>query len=631
MSSGKTWSKQIISTGEISLKEFIEKRKEQIGNGEFHLFGIDTGKKLELSRKIGEISLKEFIEKRIEQGGNGEFHLFGIDTGKKLGLSRKIDELIDFARLNQALLNQAGTLVEQWIPGGKFSGAEYMPLNPKRGAASEGNFCININSGIWKDFAKDDDCGGDLVSLYAWLHNLTMVEAARELIEQLGIEATGSHNAASKARGRPVWTPILPIPDYAQHQPSSHPTLGKASHIWTYRDLAGVPLFYVYRFPTINKKGEPDKETRPLTFGKSSAGKQDWQWKGVNAPKPLYGLETLKLNADMAVIAEGEKSADAGRKLFPNTPVLTSVGGAGNSKHSDWTPLQGRDILICRDNDEPGLKYAQDVTRILSGLGCVVRWMRMPPDAVDGWDIADALEEGWDFQKILGLQDAGLFFMEPDLGATSKIQQPPIQALTIPETLATTIWPVVSNFSVNVDGVRDGHDAFIALRPIVVDAITSNYAGARGIQVTFQDLDFKSKTVALPARILGEQGGVLGKELLDLGFPIVPGKEKWLSRYLNQMTTQVSKRVFASTRLGWFENTKDEIAFILPSQILGDTAETITYQPDITSNLRTVDNLKHACTLKEWQTHVREECKDNPFPPRIERTFLSIEQRPVHP
>lgn len=61
-----------------------------------------------------------------------------------------------------------------------------MALNPTRQDRHRGSFCINIDRGIWADFATGDS-GGDPVSLYAYRYYLTMGEAARALTVELGL------------------------------------------------------------------------------------------------------------------------------------------------------------------------------------------------------------------------------------------------------------------------------------------------------------------------------------------------------------------------------------------------------------------------------------------------------------
>lgn len=88
--------------------------------------------------------------------------------------------------------------------------------------------------------------------------------------------------------------------------------------------------------------------------------------------KPLYRLPALVANAGRVMIVEGEKDADALAKLGVQS---TTSGGAGSATAADWAPIAGRECWLFRDNDEPGLSYAQQLTAILTALNCVVRWV----------------------------------------------------------------------------------------------------------------------------------------------------------------------------------------------------------------------------------------------------------------
>ena len=88
--------------------------------------------------------------------------------------------------------------------------------------------------------------------------------------------------------------------------------------------------------------------------------------------KPLYRLPALVANAGPVMIVEGEKDADALAKLGVQS---TTSGGAGSATAADWAPIAGRECWLFRDNDDAGLRYAQQVTAILTALGCVVCWV----------------------------------------------------------------------------------------------------------------------------------------------------------------------------------------------------------------------------------------------------------------
>ncbi len=86
---------------------------------------------------------------------------------------------IDFATLGSELLNRAPALLNAWLPGGHFEGDEYLALNPTRGDHNTGSFKVNSRTGRWADFSSGGE-GGDLTSLFAYLHGLSQVQAARD-------------------------------------------------------------------------------------------------------------------------------------------------------------------------------------------------------------------------------------------------------------------------------------------------------------------------------------------------------------------------------------------------------------------------------------------------------------------
>jgi putative DNA primase/helicase len=111
------------------------------------------------------------------------------------------------------------------------------------------------------------------------------------------------------------------------------------------------------------------------------------------------------------VICEGEKSADAAARVFPNCVCITSPGGSQAASKADWSPLEGRRVLVWPDADEPGAKYAATVAGNLHGLGCEVSIIdamalaSMAPDGgkhepEKGWDAADAVAEWQDLAAL---------------------------------------------------------------------------------------------------------------------------------------------------------------------------------------------------------------------------------------
>jgi len=93
-----------------------------------------------------------------------------------------------FALVNAACRPRLKSLVQTWLPNGRLYGRDWVALNPTRADRHLGSFRINLETGLWADFATQDR-GGDPVSLYAYLNGLSQSLAALELKRQLGVNA----------------------------------------------------------------------------------------------------------------------------------------------------------------------------------------------------------------------------------------------------------------------------------------------------------------------------------------------------------------------------------------------------------------------------------------------------------
>jgi len=138
-------------------------------------------------------------------------------------------------------------------------------------------------------------------------------------------------------------------------------------YTWEYKDKAGRTLGYVGRYEPDPPDGS--KQVVPY-FKKNGAG---WESAGPTDPRPLYGLDVLADNPEAPVyVTEGEKAAAAVHQL--GRVAVSSLGGSNAANNADWTPLEGRNVVILPDNDEAGTKYADDVAVELGRLG-VKSWV----------------------------------------------------------------------------------------------------------------------------------------------------------------------------------------------------------------------------------------------------------------
>tara|TARA_R110000850_G_scaffold35232_3_gene94029 strand:- start:948 stop:2435 length:1488 start_codon:yes stop_codon:yes gene_type:complete len=116
-----------------------------------------------------------------------------------------------------------------------------------------------------------------------------------------------------------------------------------------------------------------------------------WSMKRPEGLLPLY--ITSKHPEKPVLISEGEKATLGSAKIW-NYDVCCWHGGATGWNKTDWTPIYGRDVYIWADNDEAGIKCANEISKELKGHGCKVKVIEPPETFEDKDDLWDAAERG---------------------------------------------------------------------------------------------------------------------------------------------------------------------------------------------------------------------------------------------
>lgn len=87
-------------------------------------------------------------------------------------------------RINLAAQAALLALLRRWLPDGHLEGDEFVARNPTRHDRHKGSFKVNVETGLWADFATGDaGCGP--ISLAAYLFDLDLAEAAQWLADML--------------------------------------------------------------------------------------------------------------------------------------------------------------------------------------------------------------------------------------------------------------------------------------------------------------------------------------------------------------------------------------------------------------------------------------------------------------
>lgn len=239
---------------------------------------------------------------------------------------------------------------------------------------------VNVNTGKWSDFATGDK-GGDLTSLYAKINGVGQGEASKQLAEKFDLVVT-------KMRRTSLPEGFLLPPKGSPVPSMDHYKFGKPASRWTYRDFDGRVLFFIARYDMPEKK-----QVLPWTYNSL----HEWKSKAWPTDRPLYNLPDFMAHPNRAVlIVEGEKAAEAAKKLCGSAYVVTTwSGGSQAFQKTDWRPCYGRELLLWPDADQAGRQAVAHIVQQLYPHCPKIKTLNVEAKP-DGWDAADAVEEGLD-------------------------------------------------------------------------------------------------------------------------------------------------------------------------------------------------------------------------------------------
>lgn len=308
-------------------------------------------------------------------------------------------------------------LIDGYVPL-KKEGAEYVACCPFHSEASP-SFKVNRAKQMYHCFG----CGanGDAIKFLQEHQGLSFVDAVKQLGGDVPASAHPAPAPLPARAPRTPWVALPCVPAGAPLPPKAHVKRGLPERTWTYRGASGEVLGVVMRFTT----SDGGKEVLPIVWAQNSeTGAEEWRWMAFAEPRPLYGLDRLAANPTAAVLlVEGEKCADAGADELPELAVVSWPGGGKADGKVDWAPLAGRKVITWADADakrvpltpaeraagieqgskpllpeaeQPGVATMARIRERLVSLDCRVWNVKLPPPGAkpDGWDIADAVNEG---------------------------------------------------------------------------------------------------------------------------------------------------------------------------------------------------------------------------------------------
>lgn len=307
------------------------------------------------------------------------------------------DEVLQAVDILDVIIQRIGPL--------KKKGAEYVACCPFHDEKTP-SFSVSPKKQIFKCFGCG--AGGDAIEFVIRHDNLDFLAAVKALT---GNNTPDAHKPVTKAEPEDPQRipPQNSVPNF------QHSEFGEPVRIWTYRNAAGQITGYIGRY-----QGPDRKEIIPLTY--RSKG---WVKKGFDKPRHLYNLDQLTTRTDYksVLLVEGEPAADAAAKLFPTLQVVTWQGGTGAVGYTDFSPLTGKRVILCPDNDreqkypkthpkanqvkpyheQSGPKAMHQIAAMLSEMeGTRLLWLDAPEGSPDKWDWADftgTQEQALDYLK----------------------------------------------------------------------------------------------------------------------------------------------------------------------------------------------------------------------------------------
>jgi hypothetical protein len=282
---------------------------------------------------------------------------------------------VDFKDVKEATLRSLDFIIPRLLPGGKRVRDEWVVRNPTRSDKKARSFSINMETGVWADFATGDS-GGDMMDLYVYLNGGTNVQAKDALAALLGVQArqqrsSGSTDTESKSdsstagptdfREPPTAFPPRTPPDkdgkpafvVAGNDGPPPRSNEKRRHVYC---QGGVPV----RIKIIKNSAESRAFNAYRVTG--ADGVTGWQFAMPDGYQriPYFVAEANPFTAAInqpVFWAEGERDVETVARLGG---LGYTFGGCGDGlPHGCEQYVVGRPVVILADNDDEGRKHAE--------------------------------------------------------------------------------------------------------------------------------------------------------------------------------------------------------------------------------------------------------------------------------
>jgi uncharacterized protein (DUF927 family) len=523
---------------------------------------------------------------------------------------------IDFHQIAAAALAASESIVLTLLPDGYRSGNEWICRNPTRSDTRHGSFKINLQTGVWADFATSDK-GGDLIDLVAYVRGTSKLEAARELAAMLKVSQLGtrpSSDTRKKTRGQGSAS-VAASPEEFGIAPTNFlprtPPDEKDRPRFTVCGEEGPPADRDEKRRHVYRQGGVPTRLKIILGGSrvynlyrvvDCDGAEGWQWgkpKDFIATPYLNGSDPFATSGDDFIYwPEGEKDVDTVSNL--GLPAFT-FGGTGDGLPAGCDKyVVDRQVVILADNDDPGRKHAEAKAALAAKVAASVRIVHFA-DTPEKGDVSDWIEVGHTTEELKE-RAAGAGLWDENTRPSSDVDGPDSSGSA--EIRTESSFELPFGYKLNSDGLYWSDEPFnedkqflFLSGPLQVIAETRDVDGASwGILLQWKDHDGHIHRFPLPRSMLAGDGVEARKILLDGGMYIAPGNKA--RNQLNSFFLQVRSpnRARATNRIGWHGD-----AFVLPDTCFPED----TSDPYILQSAATQEHaFRQSGTLESWQDEV---------------------------
>ena len=245
----------------------------------------------------------------------------------------------------------------------------------------KGSFVLNLEAGTWFDF--ENDKGGGLIDLIKHMN-----QDVNTVLKQFGYDLALQSNDSLLSGFNPP----------KRKTASSARSFTREQMVDLYKQaivkVKYADNFMVMRFP----EGHFIKQKyAPFTANNDGT----WSMKRPEGLLPIY--YTNKYPTKPIIINEGEKAMRGSEAIYEGDSC-TWHGGVNSWEKADWSPIFGREVWVFPDNDEAGIKCANDIAKMLKKNGCKVKVAQPPESFNEKDDLYDAYIRG-DFKESKDLEE----------------------------------------------------------------------------------------------------------------------------------------------------------------------------------------------------------------------------------